>query len=174
MAAFLLIELSNVLPAIVNSTGWLFGKKQKKNTWHPVKPFTDFWEFTFNVLFMMFSVALGGIVCAYYRNRLQICATQLFVSMYIYNRYTFRNLSITIAHYSVTKTLQIRENRRIMEVSRHKSRDKKASTFSVWCSPEYRSELSLLLGSRSFATMNGHRSSGNYRDTSLSHYLICL
>ncbi|GMS92063.1 hypothetical protein PENTCL1PPCAC_14238 [Pristionchus entomophagus] len=49
MAALFLIELSNLLPAVTNSTGWILG----------------YWGFTFNVVFLMFTVIIGGAVSAF-------------------------------------------------------------------------------------------------------------
>ncbi|GMR45534.1 hypothetical protein PMAYCL1PPCAC_15729 [Pristionchus mayeri] len=46
MVALFVIELSNVIPAILNSTGWLLG----------------WWTFTFNVMFLLFTIIIGAVV----------------------------------------------------------------------------------------------------------------
>ncbi|GMR35120.1 hypothetical protein PMAYCL1PPCAC_05315, partial [Pristionchus mayeri] len=95
MIALFVIELSNIIPAIVNSTGWLLGR----------------WTFTFNVLFILFTVIIGAVVSIFQLFEI----INFFLTVYVRNRLVLRGMSITISTYSLAKTFQIRENCRIME-----------------------------------------------------------
>ncbi|GMT24014.1 hypothetical protein PFISCL1PPCAC_15311, partial [Pristionchus fissidentatus] len=93
----LFVETINLGLAFLNATCWIL----------------DIWSTTVNSIFMVATILIAFMVINYIIVH-NTCVYQLFYSVYLYNLFFLRSLTISIDGYSLARTFQIRENVRIM------------------------------------------------------------